>query len=327
MKGLLIGRFQPFHKGHLGAINQIMKECNSLIIGVGSAQEERTSVNPLSGGERITIIKKVLEKRGLESIEIYPVPDLNCHPAWPYYVETILPKFDKVYGNSQVVLDLFDSVGYQTGKIEKIERKKYSGTVIRKNIREGREWKDHVPKEVYEFVEDINMEKRLRPPIESKSKSEKRAAHLLRKKNKTISVAESCTGGLISNRLTNVPGSSSYFETGFITYSNQSKIDLLDVNASTIKEKGAVSLEVAEQMANGVRNKRNTDIGLASTGIAGPGGGTEEKPVGTVFIGISTIQKSKVKKFDFSGNRSDVKNQTSEKALLSLIELLEDQTS
>lgn len=324
MRGLFIGRFQPFHKGHLVATKQILEECDSLIIGVGSAQEERTQTNPLSGGERITMIKRVVENRGLEPIEIYPVPDLNCHPAWPYYVESLLPNFDKVYGNSEVVLDLFDYIGYKTGEIEQVEREQYKGTEIRKKIRDGEEWKDLVPEEVVTFLGEINMNERLKPPIEVKSETEKKAAHLLRKENKTIAVAESCSGGVLSDRLTNVPGSSSYFIAGVITYSNDSKVDILNVKRSTIEKKGAVSSEVAEQMAKGIRLHRGTDIGISTTGIAGPGGGSKEKPVGTVHIGLSTEDKTTSRKYRFSGERQEVKKQTSEKALKWLIESLEN---
>ncbi len=324
MKGLFIGRFQPFHNGHLEAIKQILEECDSMIIGIGSAQEERTSPNPLSGGERITMIKRVIESRKIEPVEIYPIPDLHCHPAWPYYIKAILPNFDKVYGNSEIVLDLFDSIGDQTGPIKEVEREKLSGTEIRKRIREDREWKDLVPEEVAEYLGDIDMKHRVKPKIDIDSESDKKAAHLLTKNDKTIAVAESCTGGLISNRLTSVPGSSNYFIAGFVTYSNEAKVDLLNVSRKVTEEKGAVSSEVAKQMAEGVRMDRETDIGLASTGIAGPGGGSEEKPVGTVHIGLSTEEKTETRSFHFSGDRKDVKEQTSEKALRWIIELLED---
>src|SRR5260370_41150206 len=100
----------------------------------------------------------------------------------------------------------------------------------------------------------------------------------------TLAVAESCTGGLISERLTNVPGSSKYFIEGLVTYSNESKQRLLGVDKKLIREFGAVSQQVARDMARGVRHRAKTDFGLAVTRIAGPGGGTESKPVGLGFI-------------------------------------------
>ncbi len=323
MNGLIIGRFQPFHKGHLEIVKKISKECDKVIIGVGSAQKERESNDPLSGGERIEMIKKTLENRGI-NFDIYPIPDIDCYPAWPSYVRSILPSFQRVYANSSVVRKLFKNTRIETIKVEEINRNEYSGTEIRKRIREDREWKHLLPKEVSDYLEEIDMEERIKPTIGMKDETEKESAHLLTKYDKTISTAESCTGGLIAHRLTNVPGSSNYFMRGLVTYSNDAKIDLLEVDENTLNEKGAVSEKVAIQMADGVRRKSKTDIGLATTGIAGPSGGTEEKPVGTVYMALSTEDKTEAKLFHFSGNRWDVKKQTSEKALEWIIELLKD---
>lgn len=324
MKGLFIGRFQPFHKGHLEALRQIKKECKAITIGIGSAQQKRTAFNPLSGGERITMVRRVIENRDIDSVEIYPIPDLDCHPAWPYYVEAILPKFEKVYGNSEVVLSLFDGIGHETGKIKQVKREKYSGNEIRKRIREEREWKHLVPEEVADYLEELDMDKRVKPTIEVRSETEKEAAHLLTKKDKTIATAESCTGGLIANRLTDVPGSSSYFKAGLVTYSNRAKEELLGVEENVIQKEGAVSSAVAEQMAEGIRKDRDTDLGLATTGIAGPGGGSDEKPIGTVYIALSSKEGTENRLLHFGGNRREVKEQISEKALGWIIENLKD---
>ena len=105
--------------------------------------------------------------------------------------------------------------------------------------------------------------------------------------NKTIATAESCTGGLIGDRLTNVSGSSSYFKGGIVAYSNAVKEEAVGVSKATLESVGAVSEETALEMARGVREKLNADIGISTTGIAGPTGGTEEKPVGLVFVGLS----------------------------------------
>lgn len=110
---------------------------------------------------------------------------------------------------------------------------------------------------------------------------------LLRERGLTLAVAESCTGGLIGHRITDVPGSSSYFLLGVIAYSNESKHGILGVRGETLDRHGAVSVEVAEEMADGVRRRAGADLGLATTGIAGPGGGTAEKPVGTVCIALA----------------------------------------
>ena len=117
---------------------------------------------------------------------------------------------------------------------------------------------------------------------------EKTTGQLLRAKNATVAVAESCTGGLISHMLTNIPGSSEYFVFCGITYSNQAKIDILNVSVETIKTHGAVHEETVKEMASGVQRISGATYGLATSGIAGPTGGTEDKPVGTVCIGLAT---------------------------------------
>lgn len=141
---------------------------------------------------------------------------------------------------------------------------------------------------------------------------------LLKEYQMTISVAESCTGGLITDRLTDVPGSSDYVERGFVTYSNSSKIELLGVSAETLERYGAVSEETACEMASGARLKAKTHIGLAVTGIAGPTGGSEAKPVGTVFIAISDSKGVICTKHRFRWDRRRNKVIAAEAALFSL---------
>lgn len=138
---------------------------------------------------------------------------------------------------------------------------------------------------------------------------------LLTERKLTISVAESFTGGLITDRLTNVPGSSNYFERGIVTYSNDSKITELGVPISFIEKFGAVSKEVAEAMALGIRTKSNTDIGLSTTGIAGPSGGTAEKSVGLAWIGYSDHTGTLALKFNFGEGRKRVKERAAQAAL------------
>ena len=140
-------------------------------------------------------------------------------------------------------------------------------------------------------------------------------ASLLIKKGLTISVAESCTGGLVSHRLTNISGSSNYYKCGIISYSNQAKSVFLKVDNQLIKEKGAVSPEVAREMAVGIRTSAHTDLGLGITGIAGPTGATSTKPVGLVYIALSSRTKQINQKFIFSGNREEIKWKASQAAL------------
>jgi nicotinamide-nucleotide amidase len=138
---------------------------------------------------------------------------------------------------------------------------------------------------------------------------------MLMDRNLTISVAESCTGGLIGHRLTNVPGSSKYFRGGMLVYSNQSKVDLLNVSPATLEAYGAVSDSAVQEMAQGVKEHMKTDLGMAVTGIAGPDGGTKEKPVGTVHIGLATGNDIFSGKYYFWGNRQQVKLNTSMMAM------------
>jgi len=145
------------------------------------------------------------------------------------------------------------------------------------------------------------------------------------KNKKTISVAESCTGGLIGSRITDVPGSSEVFLGGLLAYSDKIKENSLDINKNLIRKYGAVSREVAIQMARGVKNKFNSDVGIAVTGIAGPSGGTEEKPVGLVYICYSSAGKEKVLKHTFGSVRKINKIRASQAALnLARMELMKN---
>lgn len=139
----------------------------------------------------------------------------------------------------------------------------------------------------------------------------------------TMATAESCAGGLISHRITNVPGASAYFQGGFITYSNRAKMKLLGVGKDTLNAVGAVSEEVAREMAQGAQAKLGVDFAVSVTGIAGPTGGTEEKPVGTVYIGVATPEGTRVERKQFSGTREEVKSQTAQRALEFLLESID----
>lgn len=132
----------------------------------------------------------------------------------------------------------------------------------------------------------------------------------------TISAAESCTGGLVMHRLTNIAGSSSYVQGGVVTYSNEAKHKLIDVREETLLTYGAVSEQTAAEMAQGVRALFDTDLAVSITGIAGPGGGTPEKPIGLTYIGLAQRgQAVQVQRHIWSGNREDNKNASAEAAL------------
>jgi PncC family amidohydrolase len=144
----------------------------------------------------------------------------------------------------------------------------------------------------------------------------------LKKHQITIATAESCTGGLLAHTLTNVSGSSDYFDCGVISYSNTAKMQLLGVPEELLKKHGAVSREVAAAMAKTIRQRSQVTYGLATTGIAGPTGGTKDKPVGLVYIAISTKNTVVVKQYLFSGDRLTNKESSCTAALELLLEIL-----
>jgi nicotinamide-nucleotide amidase len=152
---------------------------------------------------------------------------------------------------------------------------------------------------------------------------ETKIVRLLTERKETLAVAESCTGGYISHRLTNVPGASAIFSSGLVTYSNESKQQFLGVLAETLAQYGAVSEPVAREMAEGARRAGRVDYAVAVTGIAGPGGGTVDKPVGTVFIAAASPQKTVVVRCFNPGERLAFKQATSQQALEQLHQLLD----
>ncbi len=145
-----------------------------------------------------------------------------------------------------------------------------------------------------------------------------------RQKSWKLATAESCTGGLISHRITNVAGSSEYYLGGVTAYSYEAKEQLLGVEHDTITRLGAVSQETVVEMAVGVRNALRADLTISASGIAGPGGGMPNKPVGTVWIGICAPDGIWAKKFRFPGDREGVKTKAAEESLLALLRYLTD---
>ena len=150
----------------------------------------------------------------------------------------------------------------------------------------------------------------------------KTLAQILLSRNWTVSLAESCTGGLVCATLTELAGSSEWFERGYITYSNEAKTECLNVSAQLIQSHGAVSEQVAKAMAEGARIHSRSDVAISITGIAGPTGGSAEKPVGTVCFGWATDNQTLTKTMCFDGDRQAVRQQATEFALTELIALL-----
>ena len=152
---------------------------------------------------------------------------------------------------------------------------------------------------------------------------EKVVGRLLTEQRLTLALAESCTGGLIASRLTNVPGSSAYFIGGVVSYANEVKERVLGVSHQTLQEHGAVSEETAREMARGVQRLLRTDVALAVTGIAGPSGGTPEKPVGLTYIALAAENLERCERWLWQGERWANKAQSAEAALQMLREYLE----
>lgn len=163
------------------------------------------------------------------------------------------------------------------------------------------------------------------PPVEE------RIGDALREAGETVAVAESCTGGLVGSLLTDVPGSSDYFDRSLVTYSYDAKMELLGVDREALDAEGAVSEPVARQMARGARDTAGTDWAVATTGVAGPTGGTPEKPVGTVYVGVAHGADwgtgdswARVERYEFDGNRLQVKEQIARQALRDALAAIEE---
>lgn len=149
-------------------------------------------------------------------------------------------------------------------------------------------------------------------------------AAILKEKGYKLALAESCTGGMIAARMVNVPGVSEVFETGFVTYANAAKIRLLGVREETLSTHGAVSAQTAEEMARGAAKAAYAQAAIGVTGIAGPDGGTEEKPVGLVYIGCYVNGTVQVEEYRFKGNRESVRKSAAETALVQMRRCLLD---
>ena len=159
MRGLIIGRFQPFHLGHLRLIEFAAKEVDSLIVGIGSSQESNTRENPFSAAERRRMIENSLA--GIK-FEIFEIPDINNNELWVPHVKKIIPEFDSVYTNAELERRLFKEAGCEVRTTEFFDRGNYSGTEIRRRILAGEEWRDLVPEGTLKAMEEINGEERIR---------------------------------------------------------------------------------------------------------------------------------------------------------------------
>ncbi len=163
-RGILIGRFQPPHLGHVEVIKQMLEEVDELIIAVGSAQLSHTLDNPFTAGERVLMLNKALAEAKIDAtrVHIIPIPDLNNHAVWVSHVLSFSPPFVTVYTGNALVGRLFKEHGFQVKNPPMFKRKEYQGTEIRKRMLEGKDWQNLVPKSVLEVMDEIHATDRLR---------------------------------------------------------------------------------------------------------------------------------------------------------------------
>jgi nicotinamide-nucleotide adenylyltransferase len=163
MRALYVGRFQPFHLGHLEVLKRILKEYYELIIIVGSAQHSHTVENPFTAGERIQMITETLDEEGISKrVYIIPVDDINRHAIWVTHIESLTPAFDAVISNESLTARLFREAGYAVKNTELLNRKKWSGTEIRKKMLHGETWEECVPRAVARIIKEIDGITRMR---------------------------------------------------------------------------------------------------------------------------------------------------------------------
>ena len=266
-----------------------------------------------------------------KTIIVMPGPPKEMKPMFDNYVKPFLLKDNKNIlkskvlriigmGESKIENDLLDLIDKQINPTIATYAKDGECTV--RITAKGKN-----EKEVESLIEPISNEikSRFKEKVygEDDTAIEDEVAKILVDNNLTIAVAESCTGGMVAADLINYPGISSVFMEGCVTYSNEAKMMTLNVKKETLNTVGAVSEQCAKEMSEGVAARHNTNIGLSTTGIAGPEGGSEDKPVGLVYMGITINNKTMVKKYIFNGNRQQIRSRACKTLLNDLrLELL-----
>lgn len=272
----------------------------------------------------------IMEK-GNKTIIVMPGPPREMKPMFDNFVKPFLQKDSKDVlqskvlriigiGESKVENDLLDLIQNQINPTIATYAKDGECTV--RITAKGKD-SEEVEKLILPVAKEIKNRFKESVYGEDETTIEDEVAKLLVENNLTIAVAESCTGGMVSSSLINYPGISSVFIEGCVTYSNEAKMMTLNVKEETINSVGAVSEQCAIEMAQGVAKRHNTNIGLSTTGIAGPEGGSEEKPVGLVYMGLKINDKTIVKKYIFNGNRQQIRDRACKTLLNDLrLELL-----
>lgn len=161
-RAFFIGRFQPFHRGHLAMVKRILESNTEIIVGIGSAQYSHTGENPFTGGERYEMIKRSLDREGIHPYHIVPIPDTHVHSVWVSHVQSLVPPFDVVYTNSDLVVRLFREHGLKVLSPPLLDRDRLSGTEVRRRMLSGGDWESLVPDDVAEYVKKIDGLERIR---------------------------------------------------------------------------------------------------------------------------------------------------------------------
>ena len=162
MRGLVVGRFQPFHKGHLKAIQEAISQSDDVIVVIGSAEESHTVDNPLTASERYQMILSSLTDDELSRVYIVPVRDIHRYSVWVNHIESYVPPFDVVFSNSPITKSLFSQVGYDVRSTKAYNPKGYKGSEIRRRIAEGGKWRHLVPETVARMIDELEVAERLR---------------------------------------------------------------------------------------------------------------------------------------------------------------------
>ncbi len=162
MRAFIIGRFQPFHKGHLEIIKKILNENDYVVIGIGSAQLSHTLMNPFTAGERYLMILNTLEYYNISNYYIVPIEDVNSNPMWVAHVESLTPPFERVYTNNPLVRRLFYEKNYEVLSSPMFNRNEWTGTKIRNKMINVQDWKSAVPETVYNIINDLDGVNRLK---------------------------------------------------------------------------------------------------------------------------------------------------------------------
>jgi nicotinamide-nucleotide adenylyltransferase len=173
VRGLLVGRFQPFHLGHLGVVRVIRAQRPDapLLLGIGSAEQSYTWKNPFTAGERFEMAVRALGEAELDGVEVIPVADIQRHALWVGYVESLLPPFDRVYTNNPLTRLLFERAGYDVVRPRLIDRRRFEGANVREHLARDRGWKPLVPPSVGRYLSTIGGPARLKLLFEGEGRS------------------------------------------------------------------------------------------------------------------------------------------------------------